>query len=188
MKLDELLNEAMSIAAADFAKDAKKKGNDYVINKNVGGVDYEIRFYPARSRPARRRGAKMEKIWALQFRTQQKKGVLRKSNVPPTDDDYKVKNFNKGQEFKLFPLVLGYLTDFIKTKKPDAFMFSADADEPSRVSVYKAIAKRYKKEIDRLGYRMMSDDETKDMDDSASFIPFVFIRKELQDDDDMFID
>lgn len=184
MRLEELLQEAMSIANVDFSKDAKKDGDDYVVRTTVGDAQYEIRLYPARSKPALKAGARLESTWAMQFRIHRTRGVLRKSAAPATVADYKMQNFNSGQEFKLMPIVMGYLIDFIKTKSPDAFMFAADADEKSRVSLYKALTKRYQKELSRLGYRLLSDEEAKDARNPASLIPFVFVRNDLEADDD----
>lgn len=189
MKLDELyLQEAMSIADVDFKKDAEKDGRDWIVRTNVGGVDYEIRLYPARSTPAIAAGADGDKLWALQFRKSKKKDIvqkaLRKPASPATVDDYKMQNLNNGQEFRLLPLVMGYLADFIKHAKPDAFMFAADRSEESRVSLYRTIVKRYSKELDRLGYRLMGEKEARDPDDPSELIPFIFIRKDLEPDDD----
>ena len=53
------------------------------------------------------------------------------------------KKTGTGDEFRVFATVISIIKDFVKTNKPNRVSFSADVNEPSRISLYKTLAKRY---------------------------------------------
>lgn len=177
MKLEDLF-EAMSIADVSIAK-AKRKDDDYIIVHAVDGVKYELLFYPANSSAAKFAGAK-DNMWAFTFRIAPKPSAKQAAGKIDSDaaKDFKMQNFNKGLEFKVMPIMMGYIADFMKKKKPEAFMFAADKGEASRSSLYKKLIHRYGPKLDELGYRVMTDAEAH-MDGTKDLKPFIFVRKSL---------
>ncbi len=178
MKLKDLF-EAMAIANVSI-DDAKRVGDAYFITHTVDDVAYELEFYLANSYAARFAGAKKQKTWAFSFRIAPVKNKRSRKNAPSANDDadFKLQNFNKGLEFKVLPIIMGYIADFLNKVKPDAFMFAADKDESSRASLYTKIIKRYQSRMKALGYRIMTDTETS-IDLQSKFEAFIFIRTDL---------
>ena len=185
MLLEEILDEAMTIADVSMS-DAEKKGVNYEIRQKIDGQQFVISFYPGMCYTASRAGADRKKSWAVEFRTSIKTG-LRKTDNSNDPEAFKLQNFNKGLEFKLLPVVLGYMADFLRSKHPDALMFSADKSEKSRVSLYNKLIKRYQSKLESLGYKLV--DDIADMDEFGSSAPsslaaFVLIRKDLKNETD----
>jgi hypothetical protein len=172
MKLEELL-EVMDITKMSIS-DAKTDDGDIVVKSMINNVMYELRFYPAVSDAARFAGAK-DNMWAFSFKILTSRKSDRKED---SGKDFKMQNFNNGSEFKVMPVVMGYIVDFIKKKKPEAFMFAADKQEGSRGSLYGKLVKKYSTTLDQLGYRVMTDKETH-MDGHQHMKPFMFIQKRI---------
>jgi hypothetical protein len=61
-------------------------------------------------------------------------------------NDYHENITGSGNALRIFGTVYTILQDFIEHAQPDAIMFSADKDEPSRVSLYNRFAKRMVKQ------------------------------------------
>jgi len=180
MKLEDLyLSEAMTIADVSIAKAKRNDRDDYVIRETVDGVKYEILFYKADSNAAKFAGAK-DNMWAFTFRIAPKPSARQAAGKsdPDTAKDFKMQNFNRGIEFKVMPIMMGYIVDFIKKKKPEAFMFAAEKGEASRSSLYAKIIKRYASKLDELGYRAMTDKDVH-MDGTPTLKPFIFLRNNL---------
>lgn len=175
MKLEELyLQEAMSAANVDMSL-LKKKDDHYYVKTSINDIPYLITFYQGKLQSAKNAGAKDN--WVVQFRVDQKDGfvdALRKDSQDRLNNSLKKQNFNNGMEFKLMPTVIGYIKGFVTKFEPDSFSFGADEKEASRVSLYRAVAKRYSRELKALGYRLLSDDET--AVDKSDIVPFVFVR------------
>ena len=55
---------------------------------------------------------------------------------------------NTGNEFQVFATVSAIMQEFIKQHKPEAISFSAHADEPTRVRLYK----RFVRKLATIGY------------------------------------
>lgn len=178
MKLLDLL-EVMSIADVSIAKAERDDRGDYIINHSVDGVKYQLMFYEADSPAAKFAGAKGN-MWAFSFRIAPKASARQAAGKsdPEAEKDFKIQNFNSGMEFKVMPIIMGYIVDFIKKRKPEAFMFVADKGEASRGSLYRKIIKRYGPRLDALGYRAMAD-KAVHMDGSPTLQPFIFLRNDI---------
>lgn len=176
MKLEELyLFEAMSIAPVTLAG-IKKDRDDLVIYKTVDDVRYQFRFYKARSEASELAGA-TDNIWAFTFRVAKKS--RKEEGKEENQSAFKMQNFNKGMEFKVMPLAMGLVVAFLKKYKPQAFMFAADKDETSRVSLYQKIITRYGSTLTELGYSKLSD-RSASMDGTKHLKPFIFVQKDLK--------
>lgn len=57
---------------------------------------------------------------------------------------FSIKKTGSGRELKIFAFVVEAIHRFVAACKPEAFHFSADNDEPSRVKLYAALARRFK--------------------------------------------
>ncbi len=74
-----------------------------------------------------------------------------------------------GNEVEVFSTVLAMLTDFASNVQPDLIMVSASLKEPSRIKLYKRMAKR----AGLMGYKLLEDYEW----DNESHL-FVFQKEE----------
>lgn len=59
---------------------------------------------------------------------------------------FSIKKTGSGSELKIFAFVIEAVYRFVAACKPEAFHFSADNNEPSRVKLYAALARRFKDE------------------------------------------
>ena len=178
MKLEELyLTEAMSIPDVDI-DDAVPDDDTILVTKVIEGVKYEFRFYRARSDAARMAGGNGN-YWAFNFRIAPKARKDNEENKDESNRAFKLQHMNKGLEFKVIPLAMGYITSFLKKYKPQAFMFAADKGENSRVSLYRKIVNKHEGTLDSLGYHRISD-AAASIDGTNDLQSFIFFNKDLK--------
>lgn len=146
----EYVAEAMNPTKQDFNKDAKHDGSMYSVFTKVDGTKYRIDF--RRTEISKRMKDDLgitKNAWMVQFAVSKSKIMVALDKVGP---DFEMQNKNKGTEFKLLPIVLGYILSFIEQKKPDAIKLLADKKEDSRVRVYERILDREKANLEKIGY------------------------------------
>lgn len=164
MRLTRYLNE-MTMKSKDVniekAKSSSKKYSQIINIENtkftfravletVGDLAYDFKYeYPFLTKYA----PDDEHAWYVDF----------------IDEEGGIKQVQRGKDIalKLFAALTKVIEDFIKSKKPDAFLFSADESEQSRVKLYNLIAKK----ITRFGYVNVENAK------QSGVIAYLFVKK-----------
>jgi hypothetical protein len=100
---------------------------------NIDNIEYTVKFL--------RDSGEEGKHYELDFTAKTPKGVY----------------YNKtgtGHQQQVFASVINILRDFLVKKQPDSITFSADKDEESRVRLYMALMRKFRNELQQLGYKI----------------------------------